>query len=1185
MGSTKEPGFASSGGMSARVKEFDWSRTSLGGFESWPDALKTTTDLILSSCLPQAIVWGADLVTIYNDAFALLLGDEPCSLGISFDEIFSESWETIGPICRAAFAGEATFVENFPAVAKRNAMREQAYFTFCYSPIRDGSGKVVGMLDTAVETTEAVHAVQHQQRLAFLYEISRALQAVNDANTIVAIATRMVGEHFQLSGCAYADMDYDEDRFTVRGDWTAAGAGGIVGRYRLADLGPLAVEKLRAGKPLIVEDFAHEPGSQQETAFQNIGIAAAFCMPLVREGRLTALMVLYDKAPRCWTDFEFSIIAETTERSWAHVERARAEEQLRRAQEASGVGLFAADLQSGLIRTSAEFCRIFGIAERDVLGFEDVAQLVVPEDAHILSVPERDLSFESLVEVEYRIRRADTGELRTLARKGGFERDSSGMPIRFVGAIRDVTDQREVQRALEQSEAQFRSLAEAIPNFVWIACTDGTIEWCNPWADRYAGPESTMRQRGNWLSFVHEEDQPAAAEVWPRVLQSGETYEVECRLRRSDGEYRWHLARATPARNPAGDIVRWIGVATDIHSQKLTGAEASRDRERLWAMSHDLLLICDRAGFISDVNPTATRLLGWSIEEMVGRPVLDFIHPADPKTTSAGGRGIGTPGGGGSLENRYRTKDGKYRLFEWTAAADGERFHAVGRDITDTRSMARDLERVWSLSPVLNVMASPDATILKVNPAWSAALGWHAEEVIGRPLLEFVAEADSDKAGALFERLTLGRPQGEEEITFMAKDGGTCQIAWSFVAESGYLFGFGRDITAQRIAEDALRQSQKMEAVGQLTGGIAHDFNNLLQGVTGNLELLQHRLEQGRLDGLERFIRSASTSANRASALTHRLLAFSRRQPLDPRPVNANPLISSMEDMLRRTLGEMVQLEFALADGLWLTKCDPNQLESAILNLVINARDAMPEGGKLIIETGNAHLDTAYASTHSDVRPGQYMCISVTDTGAGMAPEIISRAFEPFFTTKPIGQGTGLGLSMIYGFARQSEGHSKIYSEVGKGTTMKVYLPRFRGKAGDAEEPPGLSADHATEAGETVLVVEDEPVVRGLIVEILSELGYRAIEAVDGPSGLQILQSTRRIDLLITDIGLPGLNGRQVADAGRERRPELKVLFMTGYAENAALASGFLEPGMAMITKPFAMEALASRIRTMIEAD
>ena len=346
---------------------------------------------------------------------------------------------------------------------------------------------------------------------------------------------------------------------------------------------------------------------------------------------------------------------------------------------------------------------------------------------------------------------------------------------------------------------------------------------------------------------------------------------------------------------------------------------------------------------------------------------------------------------------------------------------------------------------------------------------------------------------------------------------------------------------------------------------------------------MHKRLEQGRTDDLDRWLTGAKASAERAAALTHRLLAFSRRQPIDPRPVRANPLVASMEDMLRRTLGERIELRLALDEALWCTRCDPNQLESAIRNLAINARDAMESGGTLVIETCNADLDTIHAAQQRDVQPGQYVCICVGDTGTGMSAETIERAFEPFFTTKPIGQGTGLGLSMIYGFTRQSEGYARIYSELGQGTTVKLYLPRYRGEEDPEEQSPAERTMPGSDAGEVVLVVEDEPVVRGLIVEVLGDLGYRAIEANDGPKGVEILESKRRVDLLITDMGLPGLNGRQVAEAGRLARPELKVLFMTGYAENAALASGFLEPGMAMITKPFAVDVLATRIRQILE--
>ncbi len=322
------------------------------------------------------------------------------------------------------------------------------------------------------------------------------------------------------------------------------------------------------------------------------------------------------------------------------------------------------------------------------------------------------------------------------------------------------------------------------------------------------------------------------------------------------------------------------------------------------------------------------------------------------------------------------------------------------------------------------------------------------------------------------------------------------------------------------------------------------------------------------------------TSANRAAALTHRLLAFARRQPLIPKSVDANALVVSLEDLLRRTIGETIDLEISAAEDLWGTLCDPNQLESALLNLAINARDAMPDGGRLVIATANARLDSTSANAPA-LSSGEYICISVTDTGVGMSAEVAARAFDPFFTTKPIGQGTGLGLSMIYGFARQSNGHVTIDSRVGQGTSVKLYLPRHHGGFDTGHASAVRAAEHAA-TGETVLVVEDDTVVRGVILEMLGEQGYRTLEAVDGPSGLKILRSGARIDLLVTDVGLPGMNGRQLADQARESRPDLKVLFITGYAESVAIADGFLQPGMEMITKPFDLDNLSRRIRGMV---
>ena len=388
--------------------------------------------------------------------------------------------------------------------------------------------------------------------------------------------------------------------------------------------------------------------------------------------------------------------------------------------------------------------------------------------------------------------------------------------------------------------------------------------------------------------------------------------------------------------------------------------------------------------------------------------------------------------------------------------------------------------------------------------------------------------------------------------------------------------------TAQlRNNEEALRQSQKMEAVGQLTGGIAHDFNNMLTGIIGSLELLRRRLARGRTDDLDSLIDLGVTSANRAAGLTHRLLAFSRRQSLDSKPVQMNTLVVSMGELLQRSINESIQLDMQLSEQLWVAEADPNQLESALLNLVINARDAMPGGGQLVVKTSNRHLDRAFTQAHSNLDPGEYVMLSVTDTGCGMPQSTINRAFDPFFTTKPIGQGTGLGLSMIYGFSKQSRGHVAIQSEVGNGTTVSLFLPRF---GGDLPRDVPADVHHAPSAqnGETVLIVEDDPAVRVLVSTVLSELGYAFVEAADADSAVPILDSAQRIDLMISDVGLPGMNGRQLAEIGRQYRPELKVLFITGYAEHAAVRGGFLDPGMQMITKPFTFDLLTAKVREMI---
>ncbi|MGI4975702.1 MAG: PAS domain S-box protein, partial [Janthinobacterium lividum] len=524
------------------------------------------------------------------------------------------------------------------------------------------------------------------------------------------------------------------------------------------------------------------------------------------------------------------------------------------------------------------------------------------------------------------------------------------------------------------------------------------------------------------------------------------------------------------------------------------------------------------------------------------------------------------------------------------AAAEAElrRINATLEQQVAERTAERD--RLWDTSPDLMLVIGFDGVFRRVNPAWTVLLGYAEAELVGHHVNEFVIQDDHRETVEAYELAAEGgSPRIENR--YLHRDGTVRRISWVGAPAGDMTYATGRDVTFEREAADALhraeeqlRQSQKMEAVGQLTGGLAHDFNNLLTGVMGSLELLQTRIAQGRVSEVGRYVDAAQGGARRAAALTHRLLAFSRRQTLDPRVTDAGRLVAGMEELVRRTVGPEVGLEIATADGLWSTLVDPGQLENALLNLCINARDAMPDGGRITVETANRRLDER-AARERELAPGQYVSLCVSDTGTGMAPEVVAKAFDPFFTTKPLGQGTGLGLSMIYGFARQSGGQVRIHSAVGRGTTVCLHLPRHLGEADADEAAPVPAAVPRAGQGETVLVVDDEASVRMLVVEVLQDLGYVAIEAADGAAGLRVLQSGARVDLLVTDVGLPGgMNGRQLADAARAARAGLKVLFITGYAENAVLGHSHLDRDMHVLTKPFAMEALATRIKALIDS-
>ena len=473
------------------------------------------------------------------------------------------------------------------------------------------------------------------------------------------------------------------------------------------------------------------------------------------------------------------------------------------------------------------------------------------------------------------------------------------------------------------------------------------------------------------------------------------------------------------------------------------------------------------------------------------------------------------------------------------------------------------------------------------NPAWQSVLGWTEAELASMSIFELLHPDDREHTRAGFELTLVGQPAIRFENRYRCKVGGYRWISWVGIYEDGFVYCTGRDVTAERAkeielasAQEALRQSQKMEAIGHLTGGIAHDFNNLLTAIIGSLSMVRRRMAAKRPEDIQKFMDAASSAALRAAALTHRLLAFARRQPLDSKPNDINRLIAGMEELLRRTLGERIEMQLRLAADLWTALADANQLENAVLNLVINARDAMPAGGRLTIETANVQLDAGYSSKNDGVEAGDYVLVSVSDTGVGMKPEVAAKAIEPFFTTKQVGEGTGLGLSTTYGFAKQSRGHLQIDSEVGSGTTVKVYLPRALQEA----VIQGTAAGEAPRGqGETLLVVEDDTTVRLIISEVLKELGYRVLVAADARDAIPMLKSDCQIDLMISDAVLPHIDGRKLAEIARAARPELRILFVTGYAEHAFNRGDFLDAGIEILTKPFALETLGYRVRMLIE--
>jgi PAS domain S-box-containing protein len=795
------------------------------------------------------------------------------------------------------------------------------------------------------------------------------------------------------------------------------------------------------------------------------------------------------------------------------------------------------------------------------------------------------------------------GETGVLAR--AFARVMDEVNAKTDALQREVQEHQRTEAARDHHAARehlFSAAVESSNDAIITISLDGTITGWNSAAERlygYTAAEAVDQS----ITLIIPPDRLSEVQDTLRRIGWGESIEQSETVRlRKDGSPVQVSLSISPIKEPSGATVGISKVARDItesNKTRLALQQQTEERRRIFETSQDLILVMDGRGFLVQISPSCQTILGYRPEEMIGRSGVDFIHGDDLELSRQEMRAARRGERTNISDTRVIHKGGRAVALSWlgTWSEPVKRYFFVGRDMTESRLAQETLRESEQLArgiidTALDAFVQMDesGSILNWNSQAEKIFGWLRKDVLGKNLSELIipeVHRAAHRAG-LERYLRTGESTilGQRfEIEARRRDGREIKVELSITAlrrRNGVVFnGFIRDLTEKIAAEDRLRQSEKMEALGQLTGGIAHDFNNILTVITGTIEILADAVEkEPQLAAITRMIDEA---AARGADLTQHLLAFARKQPLQPRETDVNTLIIDTVKMLRPTLGEQIEIESVFEDEVCIATVDPNQLATAILNLALNARDAMPDGGKLILETGSAYLDDNYAGTHSDVRPGRYALIAVSDTGSGIPASILDKVFNPFFTSKGPGKGTGLGLSMVYGFVKQSAGHIKIYSEEDHGTTINMYLPPGTG-AFVANEINVAGAVHG--GHETVLVVEDDKLVRDYVLTQLHSLGYATLDAANAAEALALVEAGNDFDLLFTDVIMPGvLNGRQLATELQKCKPGMKVLFTSGYTENAIIHHGRLDSGVLLLAKPYRKSDMALMIRKALATD
>jgi signal transduction histidine kinase len=1165
--------FTTAGGeMAALIAAADWTQTVLGPRDAWSQSLKTILRILVTSRYAMWMGWGRDLTFFYNDAYAPTLGVKHSkALGQPASQVWAEIWKDVGPRAESVMrTGVATWDEGLLLFLERSGYREETYHTFSYSPLPDDDGSVAGMLCVVTEETQRVIG---ERRLDTLRDLGSALGAVRSEPEVMgAIARSLARNDKDLPFILIYLEDADTGQLTL-----VAETGGMAGAVapemvaRPDDLPFPAAAVLSGSEKCLIHDVSDlselAQGAWDQPPRQAVIVPIAQQQGQARPAGIFITGVnpyrSYDEAYAGFIELVAAQIASGLGAARAYeAERLRAE-ALAEIDQAKTA--FFSNV-SHEFRTPLTL--MLGPLEEEIAALATTA----PDTVERLSMVHRNgLRLLRLVNTLLDFSRIEAGRVRARYQPTELSAYTEELASNFrsacdrAGLRLETNCLRLEQPVYVDAEMWERIVLNLVSNAFKYTLAGGITVGLQAAAD---GQTAVLTVRDTGIG-IPEAELPHIFDRFHRIEgQRGRTLEgTGIGLALVSELVRLHGGTiAVDSRVDSGTTVAVripFGVAHLPPDRVTETAERSTPEGTAAATFVEEALrwlFEDGAAQHADVLESSNLLVSLGADSVADQPGRRRILLADDNADM---------------------RDYVVRLlrpgYEVEAVGDGQAaLRAAMANPPDLILSDVMMPRMDGFGLLAGIRADRKLRDLPVV-LLSARAGEEAR-VEGLD-----GGADDYLVKPFSARELLARVRSNLELARLRQEARDALRLANEKLEQRV----AEEIAHRTQAEESLRQSQKMEAIGHLTGGVAHDFNNLLTVIGGGVETLQRMLATVPLGSDEARVKRAvgmiAQGATRAATLTHRLLAFARRQTLDPRPLDVNKLVAGMSELLRRTLGESVALETVLAGGLWRTALDANQLENALLNLAVNARDAMPEGGKLTIETANTYLDETYAAAHDDVAAGQYVMIAVSDTGAGMDQRVLERVFEPFFTTKDIGQGTGLGLSQVYGFIKQSNGHVKLYSEEGQGTVVKLYLPRLLSGRPEAK-PKREETQVPGGQGETVLVVEDEPAVREHSVASLRELGYRVLAASDGHAAMRVLAREAEIAVLFTDVGLPGgMTGRQLAEAARVLRPELKVVYTTGYARNAIVHGGVLDPGTELLPKPFSYAALAAKIRTVLD--